>query len=118
MDVTVSEIGVEAIEYHLDSQTVRTQFDQTQTPASLAVVATLAEVMDADPGDLDPLHGSVDPEALDAISRVRHKPSGDIHVSFTHEDHEITVASYGMVTISPGHEPSTEHPDWRDDYDN
>ena len=105
---TVAGIGVEAVEYSQGSPTVRTQFDQEKTPASLAVIATLAEVMDVDPLELDPLHATVDPEELDALVRVRNGTDGDISVSFTHEGHTITVQSYGVVTITPGHEPSTE----------
>ncbi|MFC7133191.1 MULTISPECIES: HalOD1 output domain-containing protein [Salinibaculum] len=74
----------------------------------MAVIATLAEVMDADPVELDPLHSTVDPDALDALVRVRTGTDGDIHVTFTHEDHEITVYSYGVVTITSGDEPTAE----------
>ncbi|MFP8890655.1 HalOD1 output domain-containing protein [Natrialbaceae archaeon A-CW2] len=96
----MSGVGVEAVENHQETGTVRTQFDHEKTPASMAVIATLAEVMGADPVELDPLHSTMDPEALDALVRVRNGTTGDIHVSFTHEDHAITVFSYGVVTIS------------------
>lgn len=109
MDAVLSGIGVEAVEYHPETTTVRTQFDQQKTPASMAVIATLAEVMDADPVELDPLHSTVDPDALDALVRVRTGTDGDIHVTFTHEDHAIIVYSYGVVTITPGHEPTAEN---------
>ena len=108
MSAVMSGVGVEAVEYHQDTGTVRTLFDSEKTPASMAVVATLADVMDADPIELDPLHSTVDPEALDALVRVRNGTDGDIHVTFTHEDHAITVHSYGVVTITLGHEPTAE----------
>lgn len=109
MDAVVAGIGVEAVEYHQDSATVRTQFDQEKTPASMAVVATLAEVMESDPVELDSLHSTVDPEALDALVRVRDGTTGDVHVTFTHENHAITVYSYGVVAITlQGHEPAAE----------
>ncbi|MCU4718173.1 HalOD1 output domain-containing protein [Halapricum hydrolyticum] len=109
MDAVVSGVGVESVEYHQDSATVRIQFDQEKTPASMAVIAMLAEVMDADPVELDPLHSTVDPDALDALVRVRTGTDGDIHVTFTHEDHAITVFSYGVVTITAGHESSVKN---------
>jgi len=109
MDAIVSEVGVESVEYHPDSSTVRTQFDQAKTSASLAVTATLADVMDADPVEMDPLHSTVDPDALDDLLRVRTGTDEDIHVTFTHEDHTITVCSYGVVTITLGHEPTAEN---------
>lgn len=108
MDAVVSGVGVESVEYHQDSATVRTQFDQENTPASMAVIATLADVMDADPVELDLLHSTVDPDALDALVRVHTGTDGDIHVTFTYEDHAITVFSYGVVTITSGHEPTAE----------
>ncbi|MDG5775092.1 hypothetical protein QA599_01425 [Haloarculaceae archaeon H-GB1-1] len=109
MDTVVSGVGVESVEYHQDSATVRTQFDQEKTPASMAVIATLAEVMGDDPVELDPLYSTVNPDALDALVRVRTGTDGDVHVTFTHEDHAITVYSYGVVSIAPGHEPTAEN---------
>ena len=109
MSATVAGVEVEAVEYNLESSTARTQFDQEKTPPSMAVIATLAEVMAADPVELDPLYSTIDPEALDALVRVRNGTTGDIHVSFTHEDHAITVFSYGVVTISQGHEHADEY---------
>jgi hypothetical protein len=106
MDEVLSGVGVEAVEYHQETATVRTQFDQEKTTASMAVIATLADVLDTDPVELDPLYSTVDPGALDAIVRVRHDTDGDIHVTFTHEGHAITVFSYGMVTISREHDPT------------
>ena len=70
MDATVSGVGVEAVEYSQESATVRTQFDQEKTPASMAVVATLADVMGSDPVELNSLQSTVDPDELDALVRV------------------------------------------------
>lgn len=108
MDAMVSGVKVETVEVDQDSATVRTQFNQEKTPASMAVIATLAEVMDSDPVELDPLHSTVDPDALDALVRVRHGMDGDNHVTFIHEGHAITVYSYGVVKISQEHEPTAE----------
>ena len=109
IDAEVSGVGVEAVEYSQESSIVRIQFDQEKTSASTAVIATLADVMDADPSELKPLYSTVDPGALDALVRVRNGTTGDIHVSFTHEDHAITVSSYGVVTISQGHEHADDY---------
>ena len=104
----VSGISVEVFEYSQESGTVRTQFDQAKTPASMAVIATLGEAMDTDPIELTPLHSTVDPDALDALVQVRNGTHGDIHVTFTHEGHAITVHSYGVVTITSDHESAAE----------
>lgn len=108
MNAQVSAIEVDAVEYHQDSGTVRTLYDQDSIAPSIAVIATLAEVMDTDPVDLDPLHSTVEPDALDELGRFRIGTTGDIHVSFTHEDHAITVSSYGVVTITLGEDSTPE----------
>lgn len=109
MDAQVSGVGVEDVEYSLESGTVRTWFDQEKTPASTAVIASLAEVLDTDPVELSPLNSAVDLEALDALVQVRRGTTEDIHITFTHEGHEIRVHSYGVITISlPEPDPATE----------
>ena len=108
MSTTVAGVGVEAVEYQQETGIVRTQFDQEKTPASMAVIATLADVMGVDPVELKSLHSTVDPEALNALVRVRDGMNGDIHSTFSHEGHTITVYSYGVVTVTPGHELATE----------
>ncbi|AHG01917.1 hypothetical protein HALLA_01070 (plasmid) [Halostagnicola larsenii XH-48] len=108
MATKVSGVGVEAVKYAPESGTVRTQFDQEVTPASMAVIATLADIMDTDPVELDPLHSTVDPDEVDALVHVRNGTDGDSHVTFTHEGHAITVHSYGVITITPEHELTAE----------
>jgi len=108
MDTTVSGVGVEAVEHFQESETVRTQFDRERTPASMAVIATLADMMDTDPVALDPLYSTIDPDELDGLVRVRNETNGDIHATFTHEGHAITVHSYGVITITPEQGPTAE----------
>ena len=108
MDAKVAGVEVESVEYYQGSGTVRSQFDQEKTPPSMAVIATLADVMGVDPVELDPLYSTIDPEALDSLVRVRNRTSGDIRVSFTHENHAITVHSYGLVTIAPKRGPAAK----------
>ena len=108
MDTKVSGVGVEAVEYVQESGTVRTRFDQEKTPASMAVIATLADLLGTDPVELDPLYSTIDPDDVDALVRVRNGSNGDSHVTFTHEGHAITVHSYGVLTITPEHEPTAE----------
>ena len=115
MDALVSGIDVEDVEYSQELGTVRTQFAHEKTPASLAVIATLAEVLDTDPVELSPLHSTVDPDALDALVQVRSRTDGDVHVTFTHEGHQIRVHSYGVISITlPEHEQTAAN-DGRDE---
>ena len=100
MDATVSGIQLEVVESGQDSATIRTRFDQEETPASMAIVATLANVTDTDPTDLRPLYAAVDPDAVNALVSARPRAHGDTYITFTHEGHEIQVASSGVVTIT------------------
>ncbi|ELY94612.1 hypothetical protein C483_02735 [Natrialba hulunbeirensis JCM 10989] len=109
MDTTVSGVGVEAVEYCQECESVRTQFDQERTPASMASIATLADLLGVDPVELDPLHSTVDPDKVDAFVRARNRTDGDSHITFTHEGHAITVHSYGVITITPEHELTAEN---------
>jgi hypothetical protein len=102
----VAGVEVEAVEYQQETGIIRTRFDQEKTPASTAVIPTLADVMGVDPVELESLHSTVDPETLDALVRVRDGMNGDIHTTFSYEGHTITVYSYGVVTVTPGHEPA------------
>jgi len=110
MGAKIAGIEVEAVEYNQGSATVRTQFDPKKTPPSMAVVATLADVMGVDPAELDPLYSAIDPDALDQFVHVHNRTRGDIHVTFTHENHSITVHSYGVITItSEGNLPTASY---------
>ena len=108
MDARVSGIEIETVESDRKAGTVRTRFDQEKTPASMAVIATVAAVMDADPVELEPLHSSVDPDALDALVRVRPGTEGETRITFTHESRAITVSTRGVVTLSRADERTTE----------
>jgi hypothetical protein len=91
-----------------DSEAYRFEYDQEMSPASMAVVSALSEAMDVDPIDLEPLHESVDIDALDAPVRVRGTMSGDIHVSFTHEGWVMAVSSYGVIAVTPPEHERTD----------
>ena len=86
----------------------RAHYDQNEYTPSHAVITVLAEVMRTDPTESLPLYDSVDPDALDAIVRVRDPHDGDAEVTFTHEGHTISVHSYGKVVVAlPDHELTT-----------
>lgn len=104
-----SENGVEIIECSRESSTVISHFDLEDTPASVASVATLAELLDSDPVELPSLYQSIDPDALDALFGVPEGTNGEIHVSFTHDGHTISVSGSGVVTIASTdeHTPGT-----------
>ncbi|WP_254544123.1 HalOD1 output domain-containing protein [Halomarina pelagica] len=102
-------VGLEIVEYHPESEMYRAQYDPGTTAASTAVVAALADVLDTDPAQLDPLYATVDTDALTALVRVRDTANGEIRVTFTHGKYAITVSSYGVVVIAPrGHERTSD----------
>lgn len=94
-------IELESAEYHQSSETYRYEYDRKRTPVSMAVVAALSDVMDRDPAALEPLHGYVDTDALQALLDVRASTNGDVHVTWTYDEYAVTVHSYGVVTVAP-----------------
>lgn len=101
MIATETGFALESMTDHPDSKSVRFEFDQDTTPASMAVVAALSEVMGTNSKALEPLQATVDADALDALVRNRHTATGDVHVTLTHGEYVVTVHSYGMVAVTP-----------------
>jgi|AntRauTorcE11898_2_1112593.scaffolds.fasta_scaffold20085_3 hypothetical protein len=94
--------------YHRESRTHRFEYDQEETPASMAVVTALSEVMGVDPIELDPLERTVSVDALDALAYARKTDIGDVEVTLSLEDYTVTVHSYGVVAVSPVESDDTE----------
>lgn len=69
-------------------------------PPSEAVVDAIAAAADADPRDLPPLYGSVDPEALDHLCRRQGTPgpSGTV-VGFAVGDWNVFVRDDGRIRV-------------------
>lgn len=97
----LSQTGIElqSLAFDRDSATYRAEYDPTVTAASMAVVASLSEVMDVDPTELDPLEAFVDSEALDGL--VGPAPDGGVSVGFPVAEYAVTVYSGGTVAIAP-----------------
>ena len=74
----------------------------------MAVVAALSEAMDVAPMGLEPLHESVDTDALDALVHVRGTMNGDVQVVFTHERWAVIVHSYGVIAVTPPEHERTD----------
>lgn len=56
----------------------------------------------SDPAVMPPLYDVIDPDALDALFRpaitARRE---DRTLSFTYNDHRVTVSSYGVLIVEP-----------------
>lgn len=55
----------------------------------VAVAQAVGSLLDADPGELEPLFDSLDPEALDALCRG--EPRARLRVSFVYQGCSVTV---------------------------
>ncbi|MXV62953.1 hypothetical protein GS429_12915 [Natronorubrum sp. JWXQ-INN-674] len=74
-----------------------TTLDYHNDSLSLSVIEALADELEADPVDLEPLYHAVDPEALDQL--FQRGSTGEARVTFTYEAHEVEVRSDGTVLI-------------------
>ena len=69
------------------------------TPAT-AVVELVAEATDADPTDLDPLHGAVDTDALNRVVEPSEPDTtGSLRVSFSYQEFFVVVRQSGRITL-------------------
>ncbi|ELY48305.1 hypothetical protein C495_02495 [Natronorubrum sulfidifaciens JCM 14089] len=92
---------MESLEYSRELEAYRAQYDQDSTSASIAVVAAMADILGADPLELDRLYDAVDTDALDKLGQVQGTPNGAVDISFTFEGYAITLSSDGVMAISP-----------------
>lgn len=112
MGATDAGVELDPVMSRSESDVYRFGYDQDETPVNLAVVAALSEVIGVDPIDLEPLHTTVDTDALGILARVRATTTGDVHVTFSHEGHDVTVHSYGIIAVARS---GDEHPEDRDE---
>lgn len=107
---TKTGVELESLEYQRGSETYRAEYDRDTTTGSEAVVASLLEVMDRDPIELDPLYASINTDALDELVRVQDTTASDVSITFTIDKYAITVYSYGTVAIAPPERDRTDDP--------
>lgn len=70
----------------LGDETVRSDFDRSETPSSIAVVEVIAAIKNVPPTDLMwKLHDHIDPEALDALV----DDDSDVSVSFSVDQYQV-----------------------------
>lgn len=83
--------------------TARSRYDWEAVPPSTAVVETVLEAQGAETSDLDPLHDTLDPDALDAIIRGPGPGYGppETSVSFVFAGRRVTIHRTGEVVVEP-----------------
>lgn len=89
---------IETLDYDEATKTYQAQYDETKCPPSAAVVRMVAAITDKDLVKLAPLYSVVDPDALDALL-ANGSRDGDTAVEFHYLDHDVTIKSYGVITV-------------------
>ena len=89
MSARETGISLESFSFRPESKTYRARYDQNETSASMAVVATLAAALDTDPTEIDQLQYSIDAGALDGL--LDGPAATDARVEFTFERHAVAV---------------------------
>lgn len=71
----------------------------TSVAPSEAVVGRVANREGVDPLALDPLYGTLDTDALDALVRSVDGTGADCRVEFSYHGYDVTVTGEGVVHI-------------------
>ena len=85
------------------SQTTFEFEHQGETTPSETVIHAVAEAADVDPLELDPLHSTIDPDALDALFAPKYNGQprdGDLQLTFSMAGYKVIVWSYGRVSVT------------------
>lgn len=85
---------------------VRAEYDWSSTRPSTAVIETVATVVDREPTAIEPLHESVDPDALNALVRSSGGPTNadTVTVSFVFAEQRVRIHGTGELVV-PSNEP-------------
>jgi len=85
------------------SDASRTRRIEEPERASRRVVEAVAEAEGVDPTDLEPLYGTVDPDALDTLLQPRVDAAGDPpveEVKLRYQGHEVRITASGRVELA------------------
>lgn len=90
------------IEYDIETNTYRVQYDFASIEPSVAVVDVLEAITEREPAAITPLYEVIDPEGLDAVlehaQRTRHNQQ--LTVSFRYQAFFVTVRGDGMLEVA------------------
>lgn len=98
---TQDGVGLESFDQNGDTGCYRAAYDVSTVPPSLALASALAATMDADPTDIDPLHESLDPDALDDMVGDPIPSSEPVTISLFVEQFDVTISSTGSIRLDP-----------------
>ncbi|MFC6770696.1 HalOD1 output domain-containing protein, partial [Halorubrum pallidum] len=97
MSTRETGIPLDSFSFRPESETYLARYDEAETSASMAVVATVAAVLDTDPTEMDQLYYSIDAEALDELLAGSTAADGDVRVEFTFEGHAVAVTDTEVI---------------------
>lgn len=97
MSTRESSIALDSFSFRPESETYLARYNGEETAASMAVVATLAAVLDADPTETDQLYHSIDAEALDEVLSGPAAANADVRVEFAYENHTVAVTDTTVI---------------------
>jgi|AntRauTorcE11898_2_1112593.scaffolds.fasta_scaffold19778_1 hypothetical protein len=98
MSPTTSGITLESLEFCAESEAYIATYDNDSVSPSMAAVGAVADTLDTDPLELDPLYETVDSDALDGL--LRRPGSKTVEISFTYAGCDITMSDDGRIRLS------------------
>jgi hypothetical protein len=108
LSVDCGVCSFESFEYHPDEGVHRAIFDGDEVDPSTAVIGALSTVADRDPLNIEPLHSTIDPDALNALFVDNKRGEGDTHARFSVGGYSVTLSSYGCVTVQPSQSDTSQ----------
>lgn len=82
----------------LDTETVQIRCDGAER-LSMSIVLTIADKLDLDPTEMEPLYYTIDPELIDQMGQGGYEISGDI--MFDYHGFRVTVTSDRQISMYP-----------------
>ena len=84
-------------------------FETPSRSKSLEIVSAVADHLEREPIDLDPLYHSIDPDAIDSLfdASASSVPSEGTRVTFTYERCEVTVTGESVNVSSRSNTATT-----------
>lgn len=110
MMTTQADIELQSFEYDSTLETYWSSFDEETTSPSMAVIATISEVLERSPMEWGPLGEIIDMDALDQLSHSRSGIAGNVSVTFTIYEHTVTVYDAGEITVTSDEDGRMDEP--------
>ena len=90
------------VEFDIDANIYRAEYDSNRDQPSLAIVAVVAAAANSDPIELSPLHSAIDTGALDdLLSETATDDRKNFRLSFSYEGFAVTAFSDGTIEVTP-----------------